>query len=142
MKDLNKNKLIDKLELFNEEYTLEGDSIIIKVSKSLSLCVTFVEGKIIMEGKLTRLNFLTGLIKLNMNSLYSYTSMLPIFATLLVIYLLILYSWKDLQINNNHLAFLTSVLIIIFCWTIVSLLHFYSSFYFKKLQISNWLSQN
>lgn len=140
MRDSKQNKLIEQLNFFNEEYIIENNKIIIKTNKPLYVYVTFDDNSCKIEGKFMELNFLTGTLKVNFKSLYTYTAMLPIFASLLMLFLLSIYYWKDTSIDLNHLAFLTGGFVIIFSWTIISFIRIGLAYHNTKTQIINWLS--
>jgi hypothetical protein len=134
-----KQKLIEKLELFNEEYQVEGNQIILRVNNAIDLLVIFKGEFFSIEGRVVRLNFLTGLLKMSVNKLYRYLSMIPILSSILILIIFLFYENKDKELNGNHLSLLLGIYIVLFSWIIITYFKFLFDYKSKKAQLVNWL---
>jgi len=132
-------KIIQKLDSFNEIYTIEKNTIVIKTDSPLYTYVTFTENKYLIEGRLMKWNFLTGFLKMTIESSYKYLTTIISSSIILSISLYLFPVWDKLTIDLKTGFFGLGILIIILSWTVLTFLYLKITYLSKEQKIMSWL---
>ena len=119
----------NKLNKFNYSFIEKNNKLNVKLGFTLNCEILFEEDKSVkIEGNLNRWNFLTGILKLNINGLMIYNTFWLIFLLFIQLY------FNTNEFNLPYLPF------IVLAWFIIWNLYYLISYYTFKLTIHNWLN--
>jgi len=128
-----------KLKKFNETYELNGNRFIIKTDTPLYIYVTFKKDSYLIDGKIMKLNFITGLLKMTLKSAYSYATFLTILMILLLLFSEIYFMWKEVLIEFNTAFLFLAIIICVLFWTGITYLRLEILYNTKRNKIIDWL---
>lgn len=133
-----KENLIKKLNVFNYEFKEIGNKVVIKTNSSLEIEVVFNEKKTIINGYLRRLNFLTGIVEMNIKKVYSYTTFVC-FIILCIPFFVNLIFDEFIVFNSSYGFFALLIFNFVFVWNCLAYHKYLSDFNNLKSQIIFWL---
>lgn len=137
----NQEKLIERLELYKEKYTVNGNKVFIDTGTPLGIYILFDNGKQQVRSKFFRWNFLTGFLRMSLYSSLRYLT----FLMLLLIGLFCVFHFytlnKGIIIETQVMIFELGIVLILCIWVSLIFVYFHNEFLHKKQQIIAWLDR-